>query len=291
MEKKHLNYLDSIRKVDQESFATFKFLSSGFAQTQHENIISTQPIQIGVDNFTESRTEIISENRTEIITDPPVVNPPRVRVDPLAQSFIIPDSTGIYITDIDLFFAKKPSDNNESVVEVYLVNTLNGVPNKFEIPGSRVAKTKENVITSDDSSVATKFIFNDPIYLSPGEEYAVVIFSESSQYKLWISESGAISADILTGQIIKHQPFSGVFFTSSNASAWVTEANKNLKFILNRAKFDKSPATLTAQPILPTSLSHISVTSPGINYDLGDNISVTITRDIDDQEFDNINAF
>lgn len=282
---------DSIRKVDQESFATFKFLSSGFAQTQHENIISTQPIQIGVDNFTESRTEIISENRTEIITDPPVVNPPRVRVDPLAQSFIIPDSTGIYITDIDLFFAKKPSDNNESVVEVYLVNTLNGVPNKFEIPGSRVAKTKENVITSDDSSVATKFIFNDPIYLSPGEEYAVVIFSESSQYKLWISESGATSADILTGQIIKHQPFSGVFFTSSNASAWVTEANKNLKFILNRAKFNKSPATLTAQPILPTSLSHISVTSRGINYDLGDNISVTITRDIADQEFDNINVF
>lgn len=232
----------------------------------------------------------VEETNPRFIPDPPPP-PPRPAPggggggDPLAQSFMIEETGGVFITSLELYFLTK--DTTEPVT-VELRTVENGNPTANIVPGSVVTLPASSILTSTDSTVSTKFNFDNPIYLSDLNEYAFTIKSSSTKYNLWVSRVG--ETDISSGVTIDRQPHVGVVFKSANESTWISDQYEDIKFVLNRAKFNTGTtytALLNNKPIPAQKLqsnaiymvdgsSVIRVTQPNHGMHQNEN-KVTIT--------------
>lgn len=150
--------------------------------------------------------------------------------DPLCQTFYVIGSP-VILCSLDLYFYTK-----DSILPLFLElrSVVNEVPTQTVIPFSRVTVFPDFINTSDDATTATNITFDGLVYLQPGE-YAIVLNSNSSRYRAWISQLGEI--DVATEQPIVSQPYIGKLYKSQNASTWIPSPNQDLKFKLYRAKF------------------------------------------------------
>ena len=171
----------------------------------------------------------------------------KVHRDPIAQSFLIDDiqsPSGIFVSSVELYFESK---SETLPVNVAIVTMENGYPSQNIVPFSEVTLTPYTVVggvyttnelvkTSSNASAATKFEFSDPVYLNPGNEYALVVTSNDSAYRAFVSRVGG--NNIPDNKRIDKNPYSGVMFMSANSSTWTADQNRDIKFTLNRAVFD-----------------------------------------------------
>lgn len=171
--------------------------------------------------------------------------------DPLAQTFLVQQDGGAFITSVDLFFA---SADPKIPMRIEIREVVNGYPGRIVLPFSRVEKKASEVLTSENASVATTFKFVSPVFLQNNVEYALVALSDSNNYNLWISQTDTI--DVLSGNRISAQPYNGVLFKSQNASAWTADQTQDMKFIIRRAEFQKTPVTIE---LIPPKLSYTSL--------------------------------
>jgi hypothetical protein len=178
--------------------------------------------------------------------------------DPLAQSFVVDEDTGIFLTRCDLFFRTK--DDEYTPVIVQIRSMQNGLPSEFILPFSEVVLDPEEIQLSDDSSVATPIIFNSPIYLEGGKEYCVCILSHSTKYSVYISR--VTENDLLTQTFISNQPYLGSLFKSQNASTWEPSQWEDLKFTLYRADFIESGTVEFYNPQLTEGNKQIAKLMP-----------------------------
>jgi len=216
---------NSITEATTYSFATYT--ATGLIETKESTILSTR-----IPQFDQQR---LSQERTLTDTDRDV----NVRYfDPLAQSFVIGEiGTGTSVTKVDLYFQKKHAS---IPVTVHLVTVENGIPTQNMVPFSKVVKnpTIDTINITEDASIATSFEFDAPVYLQPGVEYAIVVMSNSPDYRLWMAETGG---DDVTGQgRIDKNPYAGVSFKSQNASTWTPDQNRDFKFTIYRTQYDTS---------------------------------------------------
>ena len=182
----------------------------------------------------------------------------------LAQTFIV-DRTlyreGVFLSSVDLFFANKDS-SGILPVEVQLRPTRNGFPlSNYAIPLSRVSIDAINVNVSDqpdsnDSDTKTTFTFPAPVYLDPGNEYALVVYSDSPEYVLFSAKVGQplVGSD----RVVSKQPATGVLFKPQNSSEWIPFADEDLMFILNKCVFT----------IGSTGTAYFNVRSPSSNVEM-----------------------
>ena len=91
-------------------------------------------------------------------------------------------------------------------------------------------------ISVDDSEPATSFYFDYPIYLQNNKSYALVIQTESNEYRL--ASSKINNKDILTGNIITNNPSLGSLYKSQNIQNWKEELSENLKVRFYNAEFN-----------------------------------------------------
>jgi hypothetical protein len=180
-------------------------------------------------------------------------NNPTALATPLVQTFFTPKpltnktDNGIFCSSVNLFFRQKPSGSaTQFPVDIYIVNTVNGYPTSTILAASHVRwediATTDGVVTYPDPSntaTQTKFTFSDPVYLAPGTEYGLVVYSESPDYDVWVGEIGEISVNspILGQRLASAPPYVGQFFKAQNASAWTPIPNQFLTFVLNKAVF------------------------------------------------------
>jgi hypothetical protein len=165
--------------------------------------------------------------------------------DPLAQSFLIEQKGGAFLTSIDIFFGTKDSTQP---VTLQIREMVNGTPGKNILPFSVVTKRAEDVnlsanyvVMPDGTSkhsydTATRFTFESPVYVQDNTEYCFVLQSDSNNYNVWISYMGDQIPG--SGRTISVQPYAGVMFKSQNASTWTPDDNADIKFVINRAVFD-----------------------------------------------------
>lgn len=154
-------------------------------------------------------------------------------VDPLAQTFRV-GGAPITLSKLDLFFY----DTDTSVpVFVELRKVIAGFPSEDVIPFSRVVLDPEDITITENGSTPTSIRFEAPVYLEPGE-YAIVLLTNSMNYKVWISQVN--ERDVITNKTISEQPYVGVLFKSQNASTWTADQNQDLKFRLYNAEYDSS---------------------------------------------------
>ena len=234
---------NSITEATTYSFATYT--ATGLIETKESTILSTR-----IPEFDQQR---LSNNRVTSSTDRNV----KVRYyDPLAQSFVIGEiNTGTSVTKVDLFFQKA---HPSIPVTMHLVTVENGIPTQNIVPFSRVVKnpTIDTINVTDDASTATTFTFDAPVYLQPGVEYAVVVMSNSPEYRLWLAETGG---DDVNGQgRIDKNPYAGVSFKSQNASTWTPDQNRDFKFTMYRAQYDTAASRTVTFNGLGTSAFTIS---------------------------------
>jgi len=208
--------------------------------------------------------------RVTVLTAPPP--PPVFYGDPLAQTFAIggnisdiqapnidyqtDDSEGAFLTAVDLFFGNVPTGDHPVRVEIRTVElgtpttTVVGRPvvlrpTTTNANGDRVV----GIITSRDGETATKAVFPEPIYLSPGKEYAVVILAPTTdEYELWCAQMGEITVNtqsLPNSEAVKYtkQFALGSLFKSQNGSIWTENQYQDLKFKLYKAKFIESSGT------------------------------------------------
>jgi hypothetical protein len=212
---------NSITEATTYSFATYT--ATGLIETKQSTILSTRIPEFDRQRLSGERTLSDTDVKTKV-----------AYYDPLAQSFIIGEiNTGASVTAIDLYFQKK---HPSIPVTAHLVTVENGVPTQNIVPFSKVVKNPADVSISDTASLPTKFTFDAPVYLQPGTEYAIVVMSNSPEYRLWLSETGGDDVNGL-GRIDKN-PYAGVSFKSQNASTWTADQNRDFKFTMYRAKYD-----------------------------------------------------
>ena len=193
--------------------------------------------QIYVQTAVSGNRTLLSAGTTSVATTQAVTSKSSAVVpwDPLAQTFLVSQPSGMFVTKVDLFFAAKEVKLG-TPVHIEIREVVNGFPANITAPFSQVYKDPNDVNVSTNGNIATTFTFPAPVYLESGKEYALVILSDSNVYSLFISQMGEV--DIITGKNISSQPALGVLFKSSNGSTWTPDQLQDLKFTLYRAKFD-----------------------------------------------------
>lgn len=285
--EKTLKFTDSPRNLESEetSSAIARYISNGLGAVQQESIVSTSVPRLVIKPLNRSRSVVrtaitdVSQSVDTSFEDVVVSSSSRVRVrrwDPVAQTFFVRDTTGIYASSVDVYFQKRGRKN----VRAYLVTVENGYPTNKILPGSERVLKPSQVKTSNNSSIATKFEFKKPVYLNGKTEYAVVVFSVDPSYTVYIAEMGGDKVDLITNQIISKQPAVGSFFTSSNKRTWTAEQNRDLKFKLRRATFKTGRATVKAQARIGGYLDSVEITNGGSGYTTSTAVSISAPQEL-----------
>ena len=222
--------------IGEEAYPT-----SGTLETVQGQIMSVRNARI--ENRQEFESELV--NRT---LDTEVVSSRQIGTasvsdnvvgwyDPLAQSFLVKEAPGVFVTKCDIFFRTK--DDGNTPVKFQLRTMKDGFPTPNVLPFSEVNLDPNEVNTSDDGTVATTIEFGAPVFLE-GEntEYAICLISNSTKYSVYISRVG--ENDIVSDTYISNQPTLGSLFKSQNASTWEASQWEDLKFTLYRADFEST---------------------------------------------------
>lgn len=226
-----------------DTSASTTYSATGILDTEQDTILSTTTAQLA--------QQTVYQNRTIVSAVPSHYNV--FYGDPLAQSFLVSNVGGIFLSKIDVFFASV--DSNNVPVQMQIRTLINGVPTQTIVPHSQVFLNPSDITTSTDSSVATSFVFPSPVYLQDGSEYCFVLISNSNKYTVYVSALGG--TDLLTGSSISTLPYAGTMFESQNSSTWVPSPGKDIKFNIWSCVFD---TTVTGNVIFQNdSLSPFSL--------------------------------
>lgn len=201
------------------------FRSEGSMLQQEGTVLSTKTIRFNREPLEQFRTVSSSSSSSSSITGK--------WYDPLAQTFLIEEEGGCFITKCDIAFQQV---DNTLPVSFQIREVVNGYPGQRIVPYSEVKLYPEDITTSEDGSAMTSFVMQGPVYLQQGIEYCFVLLSDSFEYNVWVGELGQV--DLVSGELISKQPYNGVLFKSQNASTWTPNQSQDLKFILYKAAFD-----------------------------------------------------
>ena len=164
--------------------------------------------------------------------------------DPLAQTFRVDETSGVFITSVDVFMRDK-DEELPLTLQVRTVET--GLPTSKILPFSVVVKDPSEVNVSEDASIPTTFTFDSPVYLTGEHEYALVLVTPAENYNCWISRMGEV--DISTANLpdeqqvlISQQPYLGSLFKSQNGTTWDPSQYEDMKFTIRKAIFNTSPS-------------------------------------------------
>jgi hypothetical protein len=237
----------STSKVDSKVGGTVtgsaeaQFHAQGTLQTKQEDIISTKVPQIK--HLTHEEKKVLQNKITKKIGGEKKQITGVQYYDPLAQTFIVEETTGVYITSVEVYMRDKDTEI-PLTMQVRTVET--GLPTSKILPYSVVNLDPDEVNVSEDASIPTKFTFDSPVFLTGGEEYALVLVTPSENYTCWISRMGEV--DISTANLpeeqqvlISQQPYLGSLFKSQNGTTWDPSQYEDMKFTIYKAAFNTAP--------------------------------------------------
>lgn len=217
--------------VDETTRGTTIYEANGIVEVKQRTILSTRTAEVA--------SEVVSDSQTIVNVSDRVVDDSGW-FDPLAQTFLVQQEGGCFITSVDLFFATV-DPTGKIPVRIEIREVINGYPGKFVLPFSRVEKSPTDIITDSlKGTVATNFKFQSPVYLQNGVEYALVAISDSDAYEIWISQTR--QTDVVDPNTTISNQYAGVLFKSQNASTWTADQTQDMKFKIYRAEFTTSSA-------------------------------------------------
>ena len=219
-----------------KSHAEANFYAQGTLNTVQETVLSTKVPQ--VKKLTLQDQRVLNETISRKVGPEEKELTGIQYYDPLAQTFRVDDTSGVYLTSVTVFFRDK-DDTIPVTIQLRTVQT--GLPTSKILPFSVVSKDPNEVNTSEDGTVGTTFTFDSPVYVEGEQEYAIVLVTPSENYTAWISRMGEV--DISTANLpdseqvrISQQPYLGSLFKSQNGTTWDPSQLEDMKFVLRKAK-------------------------------------------------------
>ena len=200
------------------------YTARGTLETVQETIISTREPRIV--------RESVDENRQIARTSTRESNVQVGWWDPLAQTFLVDDPGGVFMSSIDLYFQSKDAN---IPVTVQIREVKNGYPSTTILPFGEVTLNPSAVNISADGTTATTFNFPSPIYIQENVEYSFVVLANTNEYNAYVARIG--DNQLGSDRTISAQPYAGVMFKSQNGSTWTAEQNEDMKFKLKRCSF------------------------------------------------------
>ncbi|HRQ04365.1 MAG TPA: hypothetical protein PK580_00215 [Nitrosomonas halophila] len=168
----------------------------------------------------------------------------RVNIDPLAQTFSIPETT--QIGAIDLWF----SAVGTTPVIVQIRETSLGLPTQSVVSEVRLAPSDINTTSH------TRVNFSAPVQLLANTEYAIVVLCDDSVTELRMAELG--KWDSANNSWVTSQPYQvGVLLSSSNASTWTPHQDRDLAFRIHRAVFTQNDRTVALGSVVVTDVTDL----------------------------------
>ena len=162
------------------------------------------------------------------------------------------------ITSCDVFFSAK--DDMDVPVTCQIRTMENGHPSQKILPFSEVVLDPDEITTSSDGSVATNIPFKAPVYVEGGNEYCVILLSNSVKYQVFISRVG--ENDLVSDDFVATQPTLGSLFKSQNSFTWEPSQWEDLKYTLYRAEFETTGNVELYSPELSEGNSQIPKLMP-----------------------------
>ena len=219
------------------------------------------------------------------------------REDPLAQTFFIDrteNPNGLFLTKVRVFVESK-----DSVIplQVQIRPVENGIPTSRVVPGSTKFVSPANITVTpftdttdiEDVKLApTEIEFDEPVYLTSGEEYAIVLLAESVEYNVYTAQTyESIIGPLNRDKRVTRQPTLGSLFLSQNGFTWTPDQTRDLMFELDRAEFNSTGTlylqnaalpnvTLNADPLETTSGSSlVKVHHEGHGFSANDTVTIS----------------
>ncbi len=173
--------------------------------------------------------------RTQIVT---------VRNDPLAQTFSFTEDK--VVSGVGLYFTTK---DPSIPVTVQIRGVTTGLPNGVIFA--------EKVLAPGDVSlnVETKVVFANPFYAQAGTSYAVVLLTNSSNYRMRVATLGQLGQN---GVITRQTYAAGVLLESSNAETWTPLNGSDLTMKIYGYDFQPS-GEVRFQPITGVQFSDLNL--------------------------------
>jgi hypothetical protein len=223
--------------------------------------------------------------------------------DPLAQTFFVKEQYGVFVTKVDLYFAVKPTTDStlisagtgvqssvQSPIYVEIRPASGGRPSTSGIlENSVVTLNNSDINVSTDASVATTFTFEEPVFLSGRNSYAICIrTNDINLYQIYTSKLGDFVLGTNT-QRVRTGLDTGEMYHSSNGLTYEGNQDADIKFKLYRANFavDEARARFnSAQPDLEllgsnplkcdsgSGGSTITVSLPNHGFQVNDKVNI-----------------
>jgi len=217
---------------DVETSAEADYIAKGSLETVQNTIVSTREPQLVRQTVNDTRNIVRESTRTNT----EVVG----WIDPIAQTFLIDDTGGVFLTSIETYFESK--DDNIPVT-LQIREVVNGYPSRSIVPFGEVVLNPSSVNISSDATTSTKFTFPSPVYLQEKTEYCFCLLSNCDNYNAWVATLGETQTG--SDRTISANPYAGVFFKSQNGSTWTADQTTDIKFKINRAEFTNVTGTVT----------------------------------------------
>ena len=206
--------------------------------------------------YTGSNILINEVKFKEIATQP--------RCEPLAQTFTLTNPA--MITGVDLWFTA----NGTTDVIVQIRNTGFGVPAEQILAETRLPQASRNTTSY------TRFVFDYPLLLDDGVEYAIVIQCDDAVSAVKIASLGQF--DSVHQKWITSQPYTvGTLLSSSNASTWTAQQISDLTFRLLSPAFTQTSLSVDLGHITVSGISDIMMLGNTYLPTFDTNITFTLT--------------
>ena len=193
------------------------------------------------------KSEKVISNLNEILTSSGDI---RGYDDPLSQTFYVDPSvypSGFFVKSIDLYF-KEVETLSTIPVTVQIRPTISGYPHPSKVLPFATAVRYSNemetgdIVQSGDEN-RTNFAFSSPVYLLPGQEYAICVSSNSPVYSVFIGGAGSTvlrDSEESPKYPVTKQPFVRSLFRPHNTGKLTKNDNESLVFRLNVCHFVNS---------------------------------------------------
>ncbi len=167
-----------------------------------------------------------------------------VRRDPLAQTFSFPVNR--VVSAVGLHFTYKDAT---IPVTIQIRGVTTGLPNDVVLAEKVLAPSEVNL------GRETKVVFDDPVYANANTSYAVVLLTNSTNYRVRIATLGQAGQNgVITSQAYN----TGVLLESSNAETWTPLNASDLTCRIYGYDFQSS-GVLQFRPITGVQFSEMNV--------------------------------
>lgn len=218
-----------------------------------------------------------------------------VNRDPLAQTFVLPESR--QVTGVDVKFTAVGNPANRVMAQIRRVEL--GIPTA-EVVADGWIDMHGITLVDPLSAVRTeaqwsKIAFGEPVLLQKDQAYAIVLLTDDADHAVAIADLGGF--DQVGGWITQHAFMGGTLLSSVDARSWQEHPKRSLCFRLRGAKYAPATKTITlpnvavasATDLLPLLLSErpegteieVQLVAPnGDVYPTGPNVNVALPASI-----------